>query len=406
LFLFSTSAQSLMQFFLSLSPFLFLFFVTPLFELSVADTVVAEKVFQRCWQDDDFLRMFNEPTCHLAWISHLKTARIVAVDHVFQLGGSGNDGSFRVVFADGSRAVFKACETHNYSWRAEAFAYFIDRGLQAFRAPGSVVRTLNWNDLFDLQPFGENKERLLKIQQKCSSDQEKTQIIGLMQGWTKYDFKLLNRGDKLFNKQKYKSMTPSIQHLEFSRLLMMLFVNGNVKNIFENVAQLQEPPEVVAAYRTSRNNADEGHQLLVSIDQGSAQWTRNDVAPPSSHTQPACNRERDQDEFLCKLDIDHDEKPNKIASKLLNFLGSACQFPRRVADAVQGHGQDFRPQLGVEVEARIRDLQGTEALREWTRFNKTVLDARVSMLSNVIDKCVAVYGFPNVVFEEFGARKV
>ena len=146
--------------------------------------------------------------------------------------------------------------------------------------------------------------------------------------------------------------------------------------------------------------------MLVSIDQGSAQWTRDDVAPPSSHTQPACNRERDQDEFECKLDIDHDEKPNKIASKLLNFLGSACQFPRRVADAVQGHGQDFRPQLGVEVEARIRDLQGTEALREWTGFNKTVLDARVSMLSNVIDKCVAVYGFPNVVFEEFGARKV
>jgi hypothetical protein len=145
---------------------------------------VAEKVFQRCWRDNDFLKMFTEPTCHLSWISHLKNSPIVAIDHVFELADSkqgDGDGSFRVAFSDGTRGIFKACNAPGYAWQAETIAYHVDRGLNIHRTPASVVRTLSWPALLALQPYGDVKQRLLRIKDKCSSS-DSSSITGLMQG--------------------------------------------------------------------------------------------------------------------------------------------------------------------------------------------------------------------------------
>lgn len=94
--------------------------------------------------------------------------------------GNGHDGSFRVIFSDGSKGLFKGCESEkfHFSWKAgnkrkqifflsslltslrrlqstfahlEIFAYHIDRELAIQRTPASVVRTLLWNDIFALQ---------------------------------------------------------------------------------------------------------------------------------------------------------------------------------------------------------------------------------------------------------------
>lgn len=119
---------------------------------------VVEKFFERCWKDSDFLKMFTEPSCHLSWLGHLKTSPILAIDYVspsklilifdiwislstsfvcflrclfqnqFKISsnktkrkvGNGHDGSFRVIFNDGSKGLFKGCESEkfHFSWKA------------------------------------------------------------------------------------------------------------------------------------------------------------------------------------------------------------------------------------------------------------------------------------------------
>jgi hypothetical protein len=154
-------------------------------------------VFQRCWSDSDFLGMFTEPTCHLAWLSHLRTAPLLAIDVV---SDARSDGSFRVVFQDGTKGIFKACEVDKLTWRAEMFAYHIDRELQIQRTPASVVRTLRWDDICRTQPHGEARTKLVKIRDRCSQAGGDT-ITGMMQGWTKFDVQTLARVDRVFQDQ-------------------------------------------------------------------------------------------------------------------------------------------------------------------------------------------------------------
>ena len=91
---------------MNLLSFLIIFAQSPYGSVGLPDTSIAERVFQRCWQDSDFLKMFEEKTCHLAWLSKLKTAKLIAVDHADAIS-DGHDGAFRVVLEDGTRAIFK-----------------------------------------------------------------------------------------------------------------------------------------------------------------------------------------------------------------------------------------------------------------------------------------------------------
>lgn len=365
---------------------------------------VAERVFERCWADADAMKLLDEPTCHLAWISQLKSAPVVAIDYASPLGGD-HDGAFRLVLGGGLHAMFKPCATRKgtVDWHRELIAYHIDRALQIHRAPASVVRRFSWRELLATRPFGAIRDILLKVQAQCSDPEYPDHVIGLLQGWTRFDVKLLDRVDLAFANETWFPRTPTSQQIEFSRLMMSLYINGIESDLFGRVAELDEPDATVPGYRT--NDGREPHRLLMAIDRGHASWSPVKDVEPSVREQ-VCSRSHDDMQFRCLLHAQPSDAPEVLAGRVMSFLRTACIFPSDVTARVKEFGQQYAAKLSGHLIEDVRKAGLDLSKATVQGWSAEVLDARLTKMSDVIDTCVRLFGSIQVVFQSTAYRNV
>jgi hypothetical protein len=350
------------------------------------------------------MKLMDEPTCHLAWISQLKSAPVVAIDYAAPLGGD-HDGAVRLVLGGGIHAMFKPCSTRKgtVDWRRELIAYHIDRALQIHRAPATVVRRFAWRELLATRPFGAIRDILLKVQAQCSDPEFPDHVVGLLQGWTRFDVQLLERVDLSFANETWFPRTPTSQQIEFSRLMMALYVSGIESDLFGRVAELDEPQAQVPGYRT--NDGREPHRLLMAIDRGHASWASSKDVEPAVREQP-CSRAYDDAQFRCVLHAQPNDAADVLAGRVMAFLRTACLFPSDVTARVKQFGMQYAAKLSDHVVEEVRkaglDLEKV-AVPAWSA---QVLNERVTRLSDTIDACVRLYGSIQVVFQSTAYRKV
>lgn len=363
--------------------------------LSWSQISTAEKVFDRCWASADFMTMLDEPTCHLAWLTHLKTAPVVAIDYAAPLGGE-HDGSLRLVLGGANvtvHAMFKPCSAARRAIdpTRELLAYHIDRQLLIHRVPATVMRRFTWAELFATRPFGAIRDTMAVVQQQCSGH-DPAVVTGLVQGWTKFDIKLLDRVDRDLESEIWRQRTPSLYQIELSRLFISLYVLRIESDVFQHVAELDEP-------FNAEQSAVERRRLLMGIERGHATWDSAVYKAPGVREQP-CQRTHEASQFRCQLYASADDAPEVLAGRVLMFLRTACFFPLKVAGRLQQHGSKWSTKLSSLVEEEMRKAGRDVAAKPPPGYSAAVLDERIEQLADVVEQCLKVYGGVEVAFED------
>jgi hypothetical protein len=365
---------------------------------ALAQLTMADKVLERCWAELDFMKLLDDPTCHLAWLTHLKTAPVIAIDYAAP--GGEHDGSVRLVLGGANtsmHAMFKPCSSSRSNPTRELIAYHVDRALLLHRVPATVLRRFAWTELWATRPFGAIQEALMRIKSSCSSH-DPDYVTGVLQGWTKFDMKLIDRIDDDFAKEIWRQRTPTTPQIEFSRLMIALFVNGIETDLFQHVAELDEPEGVAKALLAS-GRALERRRLLLGIERGHSSWASSKYVLPTSRETP-CQRTQQDSQFRCQLFADKKDTPEQLAGRVLMFLRSACLFPRRPAERVQQFSSKWSEKLSHVVEEEMRKAGRDIVQKPPPEWSGQVLDERIEQLGDMIEQCVRVFGSVESLFED------
>jgi hypothetical protein len=381
-----------------------LLLVLHLVSLALSQLSIADKLLERCWAELDFMKLMDDPTCHLAWLTHLKTAPVIAIDYAAPLGGE-HDGSVRLVLGQPGggvtnvtmHAMFKPCSSSRNNPTRELIAYHIDRALLLHRAPATVLRRFAWSELLSTRPFGAIGDALARIKSSCSSH-DPDFVTGVLQGWTKFDMKLLDRVDDDFAKEIWLQRTPSTAQIEFSRLMIALFMNGIESDLFQHVAELDEPEAVSKALLASGHVA-ERRRLLVGIERGHSSWASSTYEAPPAREQP-CQRTHEGASFRCQLHVSEKDSPELLAGRVLTFLRTACLFPKLPAERLQVFASPWSEKLSHVIEEEMRKLGRDITQKPPPAWSPKVLDERVEQLAGMIDACVKIYGTVETLFED------
>jgi hypothetical protein len=402
---------------------------------SAETRAAARAAFAECWRNDGaWTALFRNETCHRAWELHLIESAVRDVSSVQAITRSGREsegrenGAIGVHMDDGHRALFKVCDrvydlasgtalpTSFETWKAELVAHAADRVLHLHRVPAVVPRSVR----FGAQPLTtppeiDGHERLKVVRFACQNGRRV--MHGALIGFTKYPLERIKNYHTHFVADHEFNVARMAQPcIEFARLVVALFMTDLPHKYNHNIMTLA--PSVV------RRGGAERWEFLVGIDNDRAHWVRfTDSQVQLSAAQnevPACNRTTTSDTFRC----DHYGQ-NRTMSKvemrhLASWLGSACVFPRDVAERVEAiEASGVRPSQLVReylveqltVSRRlVGELDDEPHLRAslWPeqspfamdRWNDTVFDLRFRHVHRILTECVARFGRERVLFDD------
>jgi hypothetical protein len=394
----------------------------------------ARAALNECWRNDSaWTAVFRNETCHRAWELHMIESAVhdvVSVQSITRVGRDSEgreNGAIGLHMADGRRALFKVCD-HVYdlasattlptsfeTWKAELIAHAVDRVLHVHRVPAVVPRSIRFTSLPLATADNEDAHERLKVV-RFSCQNGRHVMHGALIGFTKFALeRIKNYHTHFVEEHEFDLSRLSQPCIEFARVVISLFMCDLPHKYNHNIMTLV--PEVV-------RRGSEPWQFLVGIDNDRAHWLRFTDSQvqlsPAQHEVPVCNRTETGDRFRCEH-YGQGRVMSKVEMRhLASFLGSACVFPRDIAERIEAIvASGVRPSQLVHeyiveqlvVSRRLAGEHGDDPhLRAslWPeqsafamdRWNSTVFDLRMRHIHKILTGCIERFGRERVLFDD------